>query len=558
MTSPKIPWRRLGELLVEAGNVTPAEIERAIDLQQRHGGRLGEVLVRLGAVSEETLCAALARQSGLGLLPADFVPPADALQTGLARSGKTPSWWARHGAIAWVAEDGSLQIGARDPWLADLRESVAASGLPVGAWHYALPLALERWHLAAGTATTPDDEARSLRELAEDAPVVSYVNGLLAQAVEARASDVHVEPGEREFEVRFRIDGVLHTVQAQSMSRYAAVASRIKLVAGLDIAERRLPQDGRISVRVAGLEMDIRVSSIPAVHGESLVLRLLPKRRDDLALEKLGMASDHLAQFKQWLGWPNGLILVTGPTGSGKSSTLYGALTAMNDLTRKIVTVEDPVELRLPHLVQIQTHADIGLTFARALRSVLRHDPDVIMVGEIRDRETAEIAIQAALTGHLVLATLHTNDALSAVTRLTDMGIEPYLVSAALKAVMAQRLVRMLCQACARPADASVTLDELPGQRGRPVPETSSYRVAVGCPVCQETGFRGRQGVFELVPLDTKLHRLILSQSSLAELRQAARDGGHRTMLQDGMQKVSRGQTTVDELVRACGGSIED
>jgi general secretion pathway protein E len=292
-------------------------------------------------------------------------------------------------------------------------------------------------------------DERTLRELAEDAPVVSLVNNLIAQAVEARASDIHLEPGERLLEVRLRIDGVLHVRQTLPMDRYAAVASRIKLIAGIDIAERRLPQDGRISTRAAGAEMDVRVSTIPAVYGESIVMRLLPKQRDDLSLERLGMRPAQLQQFKRWLHMPNGLVLVTGPTGSGKSTSLYSALAATNDRTRKIVTVEDPVEFRLPHVIQVQAQPDIGYTFARALRAFLRHDPDIIMVGEIRDRETAEIAIQSALTGHLVLATLHTNDAPSAITRLVDMGIEPFLVAASLRAVMAQRLVRRLCEGCA-------------------------------------------------------------------------------------------------------------
>jgi general secretion pathway protein E len=552
-------WVRLGELLVAAGSVPQAEVDRALALQPGTGARLGEILVRMGAISEEALFSALAKQSGLSLLPADFVPPGDALQGALAAAPLSLSWWMRHSALPWQSEDGGLHIAAVDPWLTDLREAVAAGELPVAEWHFVLQSSLERWQLAASDLQGSGGE-RALRELAEDAPVIAYVNGLLAQAVEARASDIHLEPGEREFAVRMRIDGVLHTRQTQSMARFPAVASRIKLVSGLDIAERRLPQDGRTTVRVAGVEMDIRVSAIPAVHGESLVLRLLPKHRSDLALERLGMEKDHLGMFRRWLEWPNGMILVTGPTGSGKSTTLYGALSAVNDLTRKIVTVEDPVELRLPNLVQIQTQSEIGYTFARALRSILRHDPDVIMVGEIRDRETAEIAIQAALTGHLVLATLHTNDALSAVTRLVDMGIEPYLVAASLRAVMAQRLIRILCDACATAAEAPEALGErldalgarwLPGVNPR-------YRQANGCASCQGTGFRGRRGIYELVEVSADIQHLIVTDAALGPMRELADRQGRRSLSDDGLLKVIVGQTTPDEVLRASGLSVLD
>jgi general secretion pathway protein E len=344
-----------------------------------------------------------------------------------------------------------------------------------------------------------------------------------------------------------RIDGVLHLWQSQPMGRFAAVASRIKLISGLDIAERRLPQDGRTTMRVAGTEMDVRVSAIPSVHGESIVMRLLPKQRGDLSLELLGMEPDHLQMFERWLRWPNGMVLVTGPTGSGKSTTLYGALASVSDQQRKIVTVEDPVELRLPHIVQIQTQAEIGYTFARALRSILRHDPDIIMVGEIRDRETAEIAIQAALTGHLVLATLHTNDALSAVTRLVDMGVEPFLVAASLRAVMAQRLVRRLCDACARAAPESEWPPSAPNAGGM----TLRLRAPVGCAACQETGFRGRLGIYELVPLSTEMQHLVANEAPVAELRSLADTQGRRSLAGDGVIKVARGLTTWGEVLAA-------
>jgi general secretion pathway protein E len=360
--------------------------------------------------------------------------------------------------------------------------------------------------------------------------------------------------------MRYRIDGVLYEMVPPPRHLAFAITTRIKVLANLDIAERRLPQDGRTSIRVAGQEMDVRVSAIPAVHGESLVLRLLPKQRADLRLDRLGMGPDHLALFERWLHWPNGLVLVTGPTGSGKSTTLYGALAAVNDLSRKIVTVEDPVEFRLPHVVQIQTQAEIGYTFARALRSILRHDPDIIMVGEIRDRETAEIAVQSALTGHLVLATLHTNDALSAVTRLVDMVIEPYLVAAALKATMAQRLVRRLCPQCAQPASDTETLDaRWTALRARtpavaaqaPTPQWHS---PIGCPQCQQTGFRGRVGIYELVELSASMQHSIATAAPLAEVQRQADAAGRRSLIDDGLVKAALGATTLEEVLRASGG----
>jgi general secretion pathway protein E len=341
---------------------------------------------------------------------------------------------------------------ARDPLLPSLREAMRHA-FPGRRVHWCLCRAqdLERMldglaHHARSDEWGGGDE-QQLRAMAEEAPVVELVSNLMAQAVEQRASDIHLEPEERTFSVRFRIDGVLHNRLSLPRDRFDAVASRLKLISGMDIAERRLPQDGRLSTRVGGQEMDIRVSALPGVHGESIVMRLLPKERKELGLERLGFEADHLAMMKAWTAEANGIVLVTGPTGSGKSTTLYASLAAANDGLKKIITVEDPVEFQLPAITQIQAHPDIGLTFANALRSILRQDPDVIMIGEIRDLETAQIAVQAALTGHLVLSTLHTNDAISAFTRLIDMGVEPFLVATPVRAVQAQRLVRRLCTA---------------------------------------------------------------------------------------------------------------
>jgi general secretion pathway protein E len=557
--------RLLGELLLDRQLIRPQDLDQALAFQREHGERLGAILVRLGAVSEDALYQVLAAQSGQALVVAGELS-VDAVQAGLALWPYSLDWWQRHGAIPWVDAEGILCVAAPDLFNAELRESLEGTQRP--AWRYVQLRQLEsvfrdQHETSAGGLSTPSD-LQSLREMAEDAPVITFVNNVMAQAVEARASDVHFEPGEREFEVRLRIDGVLHPRMTQPMTNYAAVTSRVKLIAGLDIAERRLPQDGRTSLRVAGAQIDVRVSAIPAVHGESLVLRLLPKERSDLRLDRLGMGEDHLALFRRWLNWPNGLVLVTGPTGSGKSTTLYGALAAVNDRTRKIVTVEDPVEYRLPHVVQIQTQAEIGYTFSRALRSILRHDPDVIMIGEIRDRETAEIAVQSALTGHLVLATLHTNDALSAVTRLVDMGVEPYLVAAALRATMAQRLVRRLCEHCAQP-DPQAGLDlqahwdalsqRLPALTASILP---NWRRASGCPHCQGTGFRGRLGLYELVGVAEAMQHGIAQALPIGELMAQADAAGRRSLVEDGLIQTAQGHTRFDEVLRAAAGAAGD
>ncbi|MEJ6002185.1 GspE/PulE family protein [Paucibacter soli] len=547
----------LGEVLLELGHIGASELEQALAYQVVHGGRVGAVLMRMGALSEEALFLALAEQAGLPLIRNDQLSEAE-IESALAVSEYGRAWWWRQQALPWLDAEGGLHIATADPRNPDLLECLESGAQTKVSWHFAMPSDLERWQhrLEQQEPSGSAADARSLRELAEDAPVIAFVNNVIAQAAEARASDIHLEPGEREFQVRMRIDGVLHSRMSLPMSRYPAISSRIKLVSQLDIAERRLPQDGRTSIRVAGMDMDVRVSSIPAVHGESIVMRLLPKKRADLALERLGMADDHLAMFRDWLAWPNGLVLVTGPTGSGKSTTLYGALHAVNDLSRKIVTVEDPVEFRLPNIVQIQTQAEIGYTFARALRAILRHDPDIIMVGEIRDKETAEIAVQSALTGHLVLATLHTNDALSAITRLVDMGIEHYLVAAALRGVMAQRLVRRLCPECSIPIQPTASLEER--WRARQSGQArAEWKQAVGCPSCQSTGFRGRVGIYELVQVDEAMQHLIAANSTANEVRALADAHGRRSLVDDGLLKVARGSTTFDEVLRASGGAAE-
>lgn len=559
MSESALPLR-IGELLLAREHLRPDDLSAALRFQAEQGGRIGAVLVRMGAVTTERLYAALSEQLGMGWRRFDELDEG-ALRAGLAAT-EASARLLRLGVLPWSAEDG-WQLACADPLDAEVREFVQLlPDLKSARWWLISPEDAERWiqRLQQGDMAMQVLDERALRELAEDAPVIAWVNNLIAQAVESRASDIHLEPGEREFEVRLRIDGQLHTRFSMGMDRYPAVASRIKLIAGLDIAERRLPQDGRISTRAAGAEMDVRVSSIPAVYGESIVMRLLPKQRADLSLERLGLRPPQLVQFRRWLGLANGLVLVTGPTGAGKSTTLYSALAATNDQTRKILTVEDPVEFRLPQVIQVQAQPEIGYTFARALRAFLRHDPDIIMVGEIRDRETAEIAIQSALTGHLVLATLHTNDAPSAVTRLVDMGVEPFLVGASLRAVMAQRLVRRLCESCAVPTDEAPVVGEaeLAGaiadaRAEEPSAQWPRWRRPVGCPACQNTGFRGRIGIYEMLDVDGEMQHAISREVAMPELVAMGRRRGYRSLAQEGLLKVVQGRTTLDEVLRATG-----
>jgi general secretion pathway protein E/type IV pilus assembly protein PilB len=384
---------------------------------------------------------------------------------------------------------------------------------------------------------------------AEDASIIRFVNQVLRDAIELRASDIHLEPFEHEFQIRYRVDGVLQSipVPAQIKRFQPAIVSRLKILSHLNIAEKRLPQDGRIKIRLDASEVDIRVSVIPMLNGEAVVLRLLRQNATLLGMAEMGMDARELKSFRRVLGLPHGIILVTGPTGSGKTTTLYTALNEINDQVRKIITIEDPVEYQLKGVNQIQVSEKAGLTFARGLRSILRHDPDVILVGEIRDRETAQIAVQASLTGHLVFSTLHTNDAPGAVTRLIDMGVEPYLVASSLEAVLAQRLVRLLCRHCKQP-DASAPIAALKQQIGM-APDTVLFR-AVGCRECRQTGYHGRHAIFEWMDIDAALRELVLRNVSSGEIAAQARRSGLRTLSEDGWRLVRAGLTTPEEVLR--------
>ena len=547
--------KRLDELLIERNDVQQVDIDKALQIQRSVGGRLGALLVRTGAISEDLLLKRLAEQQGaVHLRSAEELPDSLDVYQFMSESPIKLDWFLDHAVLMWKQEEALFCI-ARDildhALLATL--NYFYPGEPV-AFCLAANHQIDRLldfvkKERAIESLYSGDSAKQLREMAEEAPIIELVNNLLSQAVDLSASDIHVEPAEEQFAVRMRVDGVLHTRLTQPVERFPAVASRIKLISGIDIAERRLPQDGRISTRISGQEMDIRVSTVPCAFGESIVLRMLAKERDDLTLKNLGMEADHLELFRSWLHTNNGIVLVTGPTGSGKSTTLASALQEMDDGIKKIITVEDPVEHQMPNITQIQTHAEIGYTFARALRAILRQDPDVIMIGEVRDLETAEIAIRSALTGHIVLSTVHTNDALSSFTRLIDMGVEPFLLVAPVRGVQAQRLVRKACTRCARPIDPPARLG---AQLASLPPQLVGDRwVKVeGCDACRRTGYSGRTGIYELVPVSVELQDLIVAGAKFTDLKALALEQGHRTLLQDGLIKASHGNTTLEEITR--------
>jgi general secretion pathway protein E len=557
--------RLLGELLEERGLVTAADVQKALAFQEQYGGRIGSILVRLGALSEETLLPVLAEQLGIPVLAGGEWPEhAEAIREVLSSNGFNVEWWLDNGVAAWKVAPDSVIAVARDPLDPLVCEALDKSLAGIH-WQFRLARSqdLERLLEMAGRSRGGldgeyDDDVSHLRELAEEAPVIELVNNILAQAMDQRASDIHIEPEETVFHVRMRTDGILHTRMTLPASRYPAVASRVKLISGMDIAERRLPQDGRLSTRVSGQEIDVRASAVPAVHGESIVLRLLPKERQDLRLDRLGFSGRDLDLFRTWAREPHGIVLVTGPTGSGKSTTLYATLEEMNQRDRKMITVEDPVEYEVDGVTQIQANADIGYTFARALRAILRQDPDVIMIGEIRDLETAEIAVQSALTGHLVLSTLHTNDAVSAFTRLVDMGVEPFLVATSVRAVQAQRLVRRLCPHCSQPgAEVLPAIARLVQPLAAPG-VAPDWRTAVGCPQCQGTGYRGRLGIYELVDVTPEMQELVIASATAEKMRALATSQGGRTLREDGLLKAMAGLTTVEEVVRVTGGAGSD
>ncbi len=556
----ELPHRTLEQLLVEQGRITQDDLRKVKRLQQERGERLERLLLDLGFISEEDLLPLLSAYLGVETIHRRDFPTAP------VPLGNLNLKFLKHAKVLPLAQtNGGLTVAMSDP-----ADYYTIQGLQLATGLQVEPrLARERDVLEAletiygggnaegGAAAEPadaeleyfgDDEedVDHLRDLASEAPVIRFVNLLISRAVEQRASDIHIEPFENELKVRYRIDGVLHDVEAPQRRLQAAIVSRVKIMSKLNIAERRLPQDGRIKLRLMGREIDLRVSTLPTLYGESVVLRILDRSSIVVNLGSLGFPEDTLAQFDRLITKPYGMILVTGPTGSGKTTTLYGALDKINSPDKKIITIEDPVEYQLFGVNQIHVKPQIGLTFANGLRSIVRQDPDVIMVGEIRDAETAEIAIQAALTGHLVFSTLHTNDAAGAVSRLLEMGVEDYLLASSLLGVLAQRLVRKVCSKCRRPAEVTAAVMREIGGNGA----AGEVYEGEGCDDCARTGYRGRSGIFELLLVNDVIRPLILKRSSADAVKDAGVQQGMRTLREDGWQKVRTGVTTVAEVVR--------
>ncbi|MFQ5830357.1 MAG: type II secretion system ATPase GspE [Candidatus Methylomirabilia bacterium] len=555
---------RLGELLTAAGLITAEQLEAALGLLAQRPERLGKLLVEMGALDEHDLLTVLARQLGVPYIPTSAFPQAPVFSNTVSLR-----FLMEQRCLPISLEDGTVTVAMDDPLDHETVEALeVVLGMrvrPCLASPKAILATLSEYATSSATAMerivdeiTPeegeglsfgeDEDVQHLREAAQEAPVIRLVNLLISRAVEIAASDIHIEPFEGKIRIRYRIDGVLHDAEAPPKRLQAAIVSRVKIMAKMNIAERRLPQDGRIKLRILGRSIDLRVATIPTVHGESVVMRILDRQSLFFTLDRLGFPQDRLPQFERVIQRPYGVVLVTGPTGSGKTTTLYAALDKINSPDKKIITIEDPVEYQLDGVNQIQVKPKIGLTFANGLRHIVRQDPDIILVGEIRDAETAEIAIQAALTGHLVFSTLHTNDAAGAVTRLEDMGIEHYLIASSVLGILAQRLVRVICRSCAEPHELdagalqalgiAASGGSLRASRGR------------GCEACNYTGYRGRTGIYELLPMDDQIRPLIMAKAASQEIKQRGVGLGMRTLRQDGWDKVFRGITAVSEVLR--------
>jgi general secretion pathway protein E len=538
---------RLGEILISRRIIEPEDLERALELQRERNDRLGKIMVDMGLLAQRDLLAIISEQLGVPLATIGE-PPALPETDGLSTD------FMREFHFLPIGFKGStLRIAMADPLDFETINAVSLyttlSVVPELASEQEILDAIDRYYgereerAGEGEFGSADggEDLEQLRDMASEAPVIRLVNATIAQAIEKRASDIHIEPFEKEFRIRFRIDGVLFNQDPPPREMKAAIVSRLKLMARLNIAERRLPQDGRIKIKILGREVDLRVSTLPTLYGESVVMRLLDRSAGDFYdLRKLGFDDHMLGRMEHYTSMPHGIFLVTGPTGSGKSTTLYSALKRINTAERKIITIEDPVEYQMDGINQIHVNTQIGLTFASGLRHIVRQDPDVIMVGEIRDRETADVAIRAALTGHFVFSTLHTNDAPSAITRLTDMGVENYLITSSLVSVLAQRLVRKICRQCIVSAGRGYSPFGV---------EVETFRGA-GCAECNGTGYRGRVGIFELMELNEELRRLIMANADATQLTMTAKKNGMRQLREDGWEKIATGITTPEEVLR--------
>lgn len=540
----------------EKNCLTDDQLRQVLTIHRDTNQPLADVLVGVGLCTESQALPLIARQANVPfvqLRERDIDPEAIAM---------IPAELAyRHYILPISADDTTIRVAVTNPFNVavadDIRMVTGLTAEIVFANPQEIQRLVEEHYMRRMMADTTDEEVEilddsseelgDLERMAREATVIKFVNLILRQAVQEHASDVHVEPFEKELRVRYRIDGVLHEVSSPPKRLQAAVISRLKIMASLDIAERRLPQDGRIKTKIAGREVDIRISIIPTLYGESVVLRLLDRSSMNYSLDNIGMLPDTVAQMERVITIPHGMILVTGPTGSGKTTTLYAALQKAYSPEKKVITIEDPVEYQFDGINQIQVHPKIGLTFAAGLRHILRHDPDIIMVGEIRDYETAEIAVHSALTGHLVFSTLHTNDAAGAIARLLDMGVEPFLVTSSVEALIAQRLVRTICPNCKESFKATLADTSKIGKNGF---ESHTLYRGRGCDLCKHTGYRGRTAIYEMLTVDDSIRSLVLERAPASAIAEAACQRGMRTLREDGWIKVTQGITTIDEVVR--------
>jgi len=560
--------RRLGDLLIDADVIAPDGADSAAEYGLKHEIRIGEALVKLGLCEEADVVNALSQQT---LRPTLAKIPLDSVDLELYRD--LPIGFAKTHLVMplWIDEDdGTVAVAVADPFaMSPVDDLRVLLDRPISPWIAGPTLITESINriydqLARSAGQVIEeleddktDEDHLLEEIEDivdsddDAPIIRFVNSLLTEALKERVSDIHFEPFERTMQVRFRIDGILYNKVEAPKRLQAAISSRVKVMAQLDIAEKRLPQDGRIRIKVAGRDVDIRVSTVPVAHGERIVLRLQDRSAGLLSLDQIGIEGPKLPQWREHIRRPHGILLVTGPTGSGKTTTLYASISEVNRPDINILTVEDPVEFQMKGIGQMAVNPKIDLTFARGLRAYLRQDPDVILVGEIRDLETAEIAIQASLTGHLVLSTLHTNDAATAVNRLVDMGVEPFLVASSLTAIMAQRLLRRLCSTCKEEFTPDPAALVEVGIDPREADKAVVYRPREGgCDECLNTGYRGRTGIYELLTVNDKVRRMIVQNLSSTEIRQAGIEGGMTTLRLDGASKFLQGLTSLEEVVR--------
>jgi len=575
MATPQGPKKLIGEILLGKGLITQEQLDEALNVQKNTTEQIGRILVDLGHVSERDVLRAQAEQLGIPFLELDQTSVDEDVAKAIPQSVVQ-----RYNAVPIRRSGNRLTVAMSDPSnvfaLDDIRlitgyeiDPILATAEDIGALlddtegatgggQEELQTALDALDGGLGAAlgdeldiaaAGTDEDVDRAHVMEEEAPIIRVVNVVIQQAIKDRASDIHVEPDRRGVRIRYRIDGVLHEVMRVPKYVHAPLVSRIKIMADMNIAERRIPQDGRIHIRHEGKDYDLRVSSLPTVFGEKVVMRILDQSSVLIGLNKLGMLGETQAQLESVIVQPNGMILSTGPTGSGKTTTQYSILNKINSVEKNILTIEDPVEYQLPGLSQVHVNRKAGLTFASAMRSFLRQDPDIIMVGEIRDLETAETAVQASLTGHLVLSTLHTNDAPSAVTRLMDMGVEPFLIASSIVGILAQRLARRICQNCKEPYKPPAEALHRVGFNVDDMENVVFYR-GRGCEQCRHTGYRGRNGIFEMLLVNEEVADLTVKRAPLSEIRAAALAGGMKTLKMDGFQKVLEGMTTVEEIMR--------